>query len=97
MSYILKNRQTGFLKVLNHVKGHTAMSESFHFCTFYATFAIFFLIIAILVSVVLIFVFFMTKDIEYLSMCLLAIFIVLEQCQLRSFAFISWVICLFNY
>jgi len=52
VSYILKNGQTGFLNVLNHVKGHTAMSESFNFCTFSPTLAIFFLIIAILVCVV---------------------------------------------
>lgn len=48
-----RNGQTSFLgDVLNHVKGHTAMSESFSFCTFSPTLAIFFLIIAILVCVV---------------------------------------------
>ena len=52
MSYILKNGQTSFLNVLNHVKGHAAMSESFSFCTFSPTLAIFFFIITTLVFVV---------------------------------------------
>ena len=81
MLYILKNGQTGFLKILHPFTSSPATYESFNFSTSSPTLAIFCLFDYSHTSLCVVVayhgfdcIFLMTNDIEYLSMCLLTIF-----------------------